>query len=235
MNDVIFDIETGPLSSEEVLAFTDEYPAFDLESVKFGNTRDPVKKAEKIEADEAKHKADEAAYYANAINRAALSPLTGKVLAIGMVVDGETRILCSGDEAEDIAAFWKTIAPHGAITHKVIGFNSNRFDIPFLARRSWKLGIDMPHTLFRGRYINERCIDLMDLWKCGDYQATIKLDHLARFLGCGAKTGSGADFARLYEEDRDAAIAYLENDIRMTYDCAVRMGVVHDRDPAAAY
>lgn len=235
MSEVIFDIETGPLPEAEIMAFTDDFPKFDASQVKFGNTKDPEKKAEKIEADEAKHKAEEACYYANAVNRAALSPLTGRVLAIGMVVDGETRILCSGDEEDDIEAFWGTIAPHDAIIDKVIGFNSNRFDLPFLARRSWKIGIEIPKTLFRGRYINERCIDLMDLWKCGDYQASIKLDHLARFLGCRAKTGSGADFARLYVEDRDAAIAYLENDIHMTYDCAVKMGVIHNRDPAAGY
>ena len=235
MNEVVFDIETGPLTKKEVLQFVDDYPEFDPNQVKFGNTKDPIKKAEKIQADEDKHFDQSEAYYRNAVDRAALSPLTGRVLAIGMVVDGETRILCSGNEAADIEAFWKTIAPHDAITHKVIGFNSNRFDLPFLARRSWKLGIDMPQTLFRGRYINERCIDLMDLWKCGDYQATIKLDHLARFFDCGAKNGSGADFARILEEDRDAAIAYLENDIQMTFNCAVKMGVVRARDLTADY
>ncbi|MEZ5275513.1 MAG: hypothetical protein R3F07_03930 [Opitutaceae bacterium] len=57
----------------------------------------------------------------------------------------------------------------------------------------------------------------------------------AKHLGCGAKTCSGADFAGLFEEDRQAAIEYLENDIRMTYDCAVRMGVVFKQDLVAAY
>jgi hypothetical protein len=92
------------------------------------------------------------------------------------------------------------------------------------------LGVPVPKGVTNGRYLNPRFIDIMDAWKVGDYQASISLDRLAKHLGCGSKNGNGADFARLLVEDREAAMAYLENDIRMTLAVARKVGLVESEE-----
>src|SRR5476651_2330269 len=75
MQTIVFDLETGPLAESELSALL---PPFDPADVKTGNLKDPAKIAEKIAEAEANHKRD-------FIERAALDPLTGRVLAIGVI------------------------------------------------------------------------------------------------------------------------------------------------------
>jgi hypothetical protein len=209
MNSIIFDIETGPLSRASI---AEMMPAFEAPS----NWKDPEKIRSYIETKEAD-------WY----QQAALSATTGRVLAIGYAEEGgEFHALASGDEAENIAAFWDLITHYGAITHRLIGFNSNSFDLPFLIRRSWKLGIRPPITLMSGRYLNQNCVDLLDLWRCGNREDRISLDKMARFLGVGGKNGNGADFASLFSMNPEAALHYLENDVLLTRRCAQVLGAL---------
>lgn len=209
MKSITFDIETGPLSRAEI---AEVKPDFQAPS----NWKDPDKIREYINAKEAE-------WY----QQAALSATTGRVLAIGYIEEGsEFHAFASGDEGADIAAFWNVITHYGAITHRLIGFNSNSFDLPFLIRRSWKLGVRPPATLMSGRYLNHNCVDLLDLWRCGNREDRISLDKLARFLGVGGKTGDGADFASLFSMNREAALRYLENDVLLTRRCAQVLGIL---------
>lgn len=207
---IVYDIETGPDESRE--GGLDQFaPEFDVPA----NYKKPESIAayrqEKLEEWRGRH---------------ALSAITGRVLAIGIREEGRSSILCEDDEALMLAAFWARIAPRDAITRDVVGFNSNGFDLPFLVRRSWLNRVPVPRTLFDGRYLNRRCIDIMQLWKVGDYQATVKLDTLARWLGLPGKSGNGADFASLLKTDRAAALAYLERDLEITEKCAIALGVI---------
>ena len=209
MNAITFDIETGPLSRVEI---ADQMPVFEAPS----NWKDP----EKIRAYIA---TKEAEWY----QQAALSATTGRVLAIGYIQDsGAFDTLASGDEATDIGSFWDLITYYGAVTQRLIGFNSNSFDLPFLIRRSWKLGVRPPATLMSGRFLNHNCVDLLDLWRCGIREDRISLDKLARFLGVGGKNGEGADFASLWSMNREAALSYLQNDVLLTRRCAQVLGVL---------
>jgi predicted PolB exonuclease-like 3'-5' exonuclease len=210
MNDspIIFDIETGPLDEWEVAHLM---PQFSAPS----NYKDEAKIAASIEEQRKTW-----------LEKRALSASTGQVIAIGIREDGEFSYLTNiGGEADMLRHWWAIIAENGVITQKIVGFNSNRFDLPFLIRRSWKLRVEIPATILSGRYLNNYCIDLMELWQCGDRQASISLDSLAKFLGVGAKNGDGAFFHELWETDRDAALAYLENDLLLTELCAQAMGV----------
>jgi predicted PolB exonuclease-like 3'-5' exonuclease len=208
---LIFDIETGPESEDTLLALE---PAFEAPA----NYKDPEKIAARIEEQRAVWR-----------ERAPLDATTGTVLAIGTrlgedPVDIDTADR-DGGEAGLLRRFWAKACPAGA-WRPLIGFNSNRFDIPFLVRRSYKLGLRPPPGLTQGRYLNPKFHDLMDIWKCGDFQATISLDRLAKHLGLGAKNGDGANFAHLYHTDRAAALAYLRNDIELTQACALRLGLI---------
>lgn len=208
MNNLYFDIETGPLPQD---VLRELLPPFDKASVKCGNLKD----ADKIAAKLAEAESD---YYK--CEDAALDATTGKVVAIGYALnDGEVEIL-RGDEKDILESFWKIAVPGGL---RVIGFNCLAFDFPFLMRRSWALGIKVPAWPRDGRYWSRYIIDLREVWQLGDRMAKGSLDSVSRHLGLGRKTGNGKDFAAILEADPDAAIAYLKNDVNLVRGIAGRI------------
>ena len=218
MQTIVFDVETGPLAESELSALL---PPFDPAEVKTGNLKDPAKIAEKIAEAEANHRRD-------LIERAALDPLSGRVIAIGML-DLETDkffIIGHDDEARTLNEFWEAARGDMGRINPLIGFNICNFDLPFLFRRSWKHRLLIPLGLRRGRYWSDQIIDLRDAWQLGDRQARGSLDSIARHLGVGAKNGDGKAFAELWQSDRKSAEAYLRNDIELTAKIADALGVV---------
>ena len=210
MSNYIFDIETGPRSRAELAECV---PTFEAPS----NWKD----SEKIRAYVAEKEAEW-------FQSAALSALTGRVLAIGYLdaVTDELGYFASGDEAADLAAFWQLVAPTGYLNSDLIGFSSNRFDLPFLIRRSWHLRVPVPAELVSGRWLPSQCRDVLDCWRCGNREDSVSLDRLAQFLGVGRKNGSGARFASQWATDPSGALAYLANDLRLTLRCAVALGLI---------
>ena len=198
MKTVFFDIETGPLPEQELDDFE---PVFDPPR----NIKDP----EKIRAALAKKSSEWR-------ERAALSPLTGEVLAIGMRVGGENTLLL-GDEKDVLTSFWNAwekIKPAWWVGHNVLSF-----DLPFIVRRCWRHDIAIPYLARTGKGRFDDCfVDTMQLWGCGVFgpEGRVSLDNFAKHLGIGAKNGSGANFARLLKEDDAAALEYLEKDLELT-------------------
>lgn len=206
MKRLYFDIETGP--AEDAVQFE---PTFEASKV----LKDPVK----IAADIADKRA---AWW----DKLALSALTGQVLAIGWAGDdGEVTIITQTStigEEDVIQAFWNSTK--GAET--LVGFNSNAFDLPFLWRRSVKLGIRIPDGVFEAnRRLFASNIDLMERWCWFDNQARVSLDNLAKFFGLPQKLGSGKFFADLFRTNIAEAVAYLEHDVKLTRAIGKRMGV----------
>ena len=136
METYVFDIETGPLPMAELTAML---PPFDPSEVKVGNLKDPEKVAEKIAQAREEHRA-------NFFNKAALDPLTGRVLAIGVLdtLTEEAEVLAVPEEARMLEWFWARCKGEMGRIETMIGFNSNLFDLPFLIRRSWRLGVQIP-------------------------------------------------------------------------------------------
>ena len=216
MNQIIFDIETGPLPKDEII---DAMPSFNPDEVKVGNLKDEEKIKAKLADAEQKHRE---AFF----NEAALNPTTGRVLCVGVRIRSwddpsgpaeETRIIGDKDEseAEILGEFWDLAVTTG-VTNELIGFRCKAFDLPFMFKRSWKLGVIPPNHLRNGRYWIQKIIDLYEIWSFDDYRAKGSLDSIAKFLGIPGKTGSGADFARLWLENREAAIAYAIRDVDIT-------------------
>lgn len=249
---LVFDIETGPLPEAKLKELLPEcslppHPGeFDPDSVKLGNLKDETKIAEKIDAARKKHEADVASYeqdcqqkqaehWESFVDRAALDAGTGQVLAIGYYSEKPSiKKISTNDNPEDdqceaalLFEFWNTVQ---AVVlekgHHLVGHNIHGFDLPFLVRRSWLLGVPVPDGLMiNDRYWHDSFKDTMKLWACGSFNGFTKLDDLARYLGIPGKTGNGADFARLFREDRPAAIAYLKTDLMLTHTVATRLGV----------
>lgn len=216
MKTFIFDIETGPLPEAELTALI---PPFDRDAVKTGNLKDPEKIAAKLAEAEAEHRRE-------FIDRAALDPLTGQVLAIGILEKGGIAVLDDPSEAMLLREFWQMCQGDMGRVHQLVGFNVCQFDLPFLIRRSWKHRIAVPYGYRRGRYWSDQVVDLREAWQLGDRQARGSLDSIARHLGVGAKNGDGKDFAELWQEDRAKAVAYLQNDLELTAKVAEALGVL---------
>lgn len=214
---MVFDIETGPLPLEQIES---AMPEFDPTEVKVGNMKDPALIAAKIEAAKVNQRRQ-------FIERAALDPTTGTVLAIGMM-DAATGLpfILVDDEQVMLNEFWDSIRDSKGEILRLCGFNCNLFDLPFLVRRSWHLGIPIPTGLRNGRYWSDKVTDLRDVWQLGDRTAHGSLDRICKFLGLGEKLGDGKDFAALLASDRTQAIAYLEQDLNLTRKLAQRMGVI---------
>lgn len=249
---LVFDIETGPLADGELERLSPPFQPmsvsgakiteteFDPATVKVGNTKDADKITAKIEAARVKYAAEVAAivekvekarvvHWEKIRGKAALKALTGQVLAIGYLgPEGGLKGISGGDEAEILLKFWDIFQEVVERGNRMVGFNIFGFDLPFIIRRSWILGLSFPHkTIWEdGRWWSKVFIDLMQVWRLGVYGETISLDTMAKVLGVGGKPDgvTGADFARLWAEDRTVAKQYLINDLKITRACAAKLG-----------
>ena len=203
---IIFDIETGPLPVDQL-----RIPPFNPADVKLGNIKNPDLIAEKIQKAEESHTADY-------IRNAALDALSGQVLCIGYRFQHDKpAVLCSDADGEAVMLiqFWRLLSDLER-QPKLVGFNIKSFDLPFLIKRSWKHRIQVPYWLRQGRYWNDLVIDLREVWQLGDSRAHGSLASICRHLGLGEKAGNGADFSLLWNTDRQAAIDYCLQDIKLT-------------------
>jgi len=206
---ICFDIETGALPLAELEAIMPEF-----------EPSKALKDPEKIAADIAGKRSEW-------IDRAALSPVSGQILAIGYIGEaGEPQTMMGGEGFTErflIEDFWDRF---GAVnTMRFIGFNCKSFDIPFLVRRSWKYGIKVPREIL-AKWGSERVIDLLEVWKIGNRDQSISLNNLCKYLGLGEKTGNGKYFAEMMEADPIKAREYLEQDILLTRAVAQRLGII---------
>ena len=198
----VFDIETGPLPEEVLLASAPEFkPA--------SNLKDPEKIKASIEE-------KREAYFRDA----ALSPLTGRVLAVGMrKPNGDLLIAHGEDEADILRKLVHQIGLYIQQSIPVAGFNIRSFDLPFIRFRCAVHGIHCGKLMdrWKGRvYWNEQFVDLMEEVTMGRERSGNGLDAVCKALGIPGKTGNGAMFAKLYKEAPESALDYLRNDIRAT-------------------
>jgi len=209
---LIFDIETRPYSVERVRELEL------LPRLKLGNTKDP----EKIKEKEATHEAD-------AMEKAALDPTISEVCAVGVRWNGQTKVLIQSSEMSEVqliealfGLFNEAINAMG----RICGFNIMLFDLTFLFRRAYILGITPPlHLIHNDYWDKQHIVDILKIWQCCDRQSNISLDRLAKALGVGKKTGDGKNFHKLLAEDPAKAIAYCENEVTITAQCAEKLGV----------
>lgn len=207
MTRCIFDIETAPLPISHLESIMPEFKAP-------AGWKDPAKIAASI-----------AEKRESFISEAALDATTGRVLAIGYYIGEAYGELHGPNEAALLTGLWDILRSFqsGNQAFELVGFNSNQFDLPFLFQRSIVLNVPRPLGLRQGRYWANHVIDLREVWNFGRKEQKGSLDHICRSLGLGQKTGSGADFAKLYETDKEKALAYLRNDCQRTKNLAERI------------
>lgn len=234
-----FDIETRPLL-DNVARFTKLFPDFDPLAVKLGNIKDAALRAEKIESERAKHAAECAAYWQTARDRAALDPLTGAVVCIGVVTEhGEPTIIAESTEAASLRQFWQIVSlSDHALTKFVFwsgcGDASKKFDLDFLVTRSRLNRVPLPMRVRDGRFYHSRFVDLAGEFLLHQRERFLSLTKAAEMFGLYEEhadifrktpedTVTGEHFWKWWEgiantetpdvEQREEAVKYLNNDL----------------------
>ncbi len=214
-----FDIETSPQSLDRLQGII---PVFNPDDVKVGNLTEP-KRLEKIEKARLEH-------MTRFQRSAALSAITGEIVAIGVLQEveaGKPPVIELLVDREDLVlrSFFQIFEESQVKTPtQWLGYYIRNFDIPFIIRRAWKHGIMLPRG-FAGKFLPPMFTDLYDTWRLMEYPPeAIPLDTIARFFAVGAKTGNGAQFHELFRSDRPAALEYLKNDLWLCWKLAACMG-----------
>lgn len=201
---LFIDTETAPEPDEVLESMKPEFSAP-------ANYKDPEKIAANIAEQEAKWK-----------EKAALSPMTGRIVAFAVARDNGAAIgeasLDPRDEKELLQEAWGAITEHSAYTNTILGWNILGFDLPFMLKRSWKLGVEVPKTTisysFGRAKFNRRFIDMMEFWTCGTQERFTRLDNALKFFGLDGKVDLGDElFYQTYARDPELAMNYLNRDV----------------------
>jgi len=211
VNSLYFDIETEGLP--------DAVDAMDpAEFAAPSSWKDPEKIAAKVQENKDKAK-----------RQAALSAITGRVLAVGYAMEDEPVQILEGEERDmldQLFVVMKHTVNHGG---RIFGFNIIGFDLPFLAQRAAISGATLPlalYSFYRGRFNwRDSFQDLQLRWLAGqrDFSGH-NLKSIARLLKLPIqKIGDGAAFSGLYYDDHDKAIEYLKTDVELVRALAKRL------------
>lgn len=210
-----FDIETAP---RDLTILEKLVPTFTAPS----NYKDPEKIAANIAEQKEKW-----------FEKAALSPVTGRVLVIAYWPEDQTAptILEAPTEADEpriLAAFWDEVR---SFQFRIwSGWNIGSFDLDFLIKRSWFHRVPVPMgAIMSGRYMASKWRDLMKVFQTTNFKAEYtSLQDAAEFLGVGTKDADGSkNFAALYAADPEKARAHVTNDLALVH----AVGGVIDPDP----
>lgn len=175
--------------------------------------------------------------------RLSFSPLTGEIVAIGILNpdtnkgavylrNSELRIqnaeleegikVETGDERQILEKFWETIKPYNYF----ISFNGRTFDVPFLMIRSAILGVKPTKNLMSNRYLSSQKydathVDLLDqLTFYGAVRKKFNLHFWTKSFGIKSPKEegiTGEDVSRLYKEGKLLEIAkYNLGDLKAT-------------------
>jgi len=160
---------------------------------------------------------------AKQIDRAALDADYGKIVAIGVKEDDvstDSRVV-GGEEAMDefllILWFWSIYLQNGG---QSCGYNIIGFDLPYILRRSFALGIKPSIIPNLAKYRTHPTLDLMMVlynwgrakslkWVCQRYDIENPLPDL--------------DGSQVKDMDAETLKLYVENDVNLTYHLYQKM------------
>lgn len=252
---VVWDIETGPRNTSDIEYFFDAstvrlpppVPAFDASRVRYGTTKDPMKRhviLQKARTTHAQAVADRdleiLKSQANAkrefLESAALKSHLGQVLAIGYgyFTGSDLKIFLDiGPESDILIRYWKIVA---AVRHRkgtLFSWNGDRFDLPFVTQRSWMNELKPPYSITKYNKPEDYHVDAARHYNMGVYGASIKLDHAARALGVPGKMSgiTGDQFSRLLIDAPERAADYLAADILSTASVCDAIGLFEQIKP----
>ena len=152
---------------------------------------------------------------------------TGNITDLKKIAEKVSGARSNQSEKIMISKFWSAALSAYNDGNILAGHNIKNFDLPYLVRRSFKLGLCVPSELRpeRSRFWPYFFFDTMEEWSMGDNQRRISLDRLARHLGLEGKSGSGKGFSKLYQSDQAAALDYLKQDLKVSASVAEALAI----------
>jgi len=154
-----------------------------------------------------------------------LDPLTGRICAIGTLLDTGNgtpikKIIVDTTGQEEkilLENFWKQWKE---LNGYIVGHNIKNFDLPYIILRSIKNGIEpLWYPRHKEQYMS--VIDTMDLWNAGRYpKKYISLNNMAKFFGVGSKNTTTGKFIyqMISNNELEDVEKYLANDLHLTND-----------------
>jgi hypothetical protein len=144
--------------------------------------------------------------------RLALHAEYGRVLAVGMIIEQEGKVVCRGvlgrekesmrfhlDEAKTLRGFWKQLKEFDARQDLIVGHNIFDFDLLFLYKRSIIHRVRPSVRLSFARYRSRPIFDTMKEWELWGWRPGIKLGELAEILQLGMAKTEGIDGSSIYD------------------------------------
>jgi 3'-5' exonuclease len=192
------DLETIPVQDSALLA---NLIADGIAGVKMPGSISKLETKEAWERDIKPVKIEEAiAAATETYARGGLSPLTGRIVCIGMVHGEHEKVFCGDDEAELLHLAYEYISTLGEpITY--IGSNIVGFDLPFLRVRSIVHRRTAPLSLRKAwsakSWDQEHVGDTTLAWG-NDREKRVGLDRLCRLLGIPSPKEDGVDGSQVY-------------------------------------
>ena len=257
-----FDIETQPLPEpllEKMWTAPDmskyEYGEFDESSVKLGNLKDEAKIKAKIDAARKAHEDKVATAtreknlaleeaWESFVAQSALHAHYSSVLAIGYYSTKSNKFILDAvtddrTEADLLDQFWLTSLNTFGSGRCMLGVNILSFDLPYMLRRSWVNGIEVPGAILSKRFAkwpewHQRYIDIGKAWCNTAHPSQCKWGFraLADAFGEGGKVedegiegGNWWRYWRAGGKKKAAAEHYLHEDCRLPTVWADRMGI----------
>lgn len=141
----------------------------------------PEPKAKKNLVDPAKIKADIAEKKAKQVENAAKYPISGRIICIGIHGDapGMHHSSCVGTSDDDERSLLQGLFDNYLNDPEIrlVTFNGNHFDLPFIYRRAIMLGVSPKHfgapplSIWTKKFGNDRHVDMMTVWAGSDHIA----------------------------------------------------------------
>ena len=246
---LLYDLETAPAPIEVIKSLYDEdsvtlpeFPGeFDPLKVRYGNTKDQVKRDAKLQDEQQKHEfalstwesdcqLAKVAAWNKFLEEATLHAETSRVCAIGygLVLGNDIDLFLdiSEDESSLLKRWWFFVHAVKKNAGSLVSFNGNRFDLPILTKRSWVHDLDMIYLRTKYGKWDDISEDALERWKLGGgWNESVKLDTLAKILGEHRKLEgvTGDMFHVLLKEDPEKARRYLASDILALGGVAAKM------------
>jgi 3'-5' exonuclease len=216
MRKLFFDIETAPDMSVPDELLPKE------EDLKLGNVKDPEKRAAAVEEKLAKE-----------YERMGLTPLTGRVIAIGYKIDGKpAKVLFGQEEYQLILSFWDAVRKAlddnwAGEMPTLITFNGKSFDLPYLWLASVRHGIvpALDYTRYSAKYRDDH-LDLK-MFLSDNFGMRGTLSDWAIRYGIKAPEGSGKEIFDLFVAGNWKAIAkHCKDDVEVLAKLFDKVGLL---------
>ena len=185
-------------------------PEFDRDSVKLGNTKDPVKVGEKI--------SDAQGAFEKALDKKmSVDPDLCQVVCFVGMIDDRYDI---GVDTVSVKLGWDYIKTMSLDHIPLVSFNGIAFDLPVLLHQAMRLNIPVSPQMYADltkRYDNRYHYDLMQILAGWDRTKWKPLTFYLKLFDIGAQVGKGSDVYDWWKAgEYDKIKEHCEADCRLT-------------------